>query len=197
VHGTKQSLENLVDNRLYSMLKAKSNSSKNSLLITTPKGETMKTNRLNKMLLTLTLLATLPSVNAETIGRFQVKQGIATDSATGLTWMRCPLGMKWDGESCAGKATLYKWDEALQTPNGFNYAGHNDWRLPTIDELKTLIDKDAGNQDTGIPFINSVVFPRTLSNNEHGYFWSSSPSASSSNYAWIVSFSGGYGGSGS
>ena len=136
----------------------------------------MKTNHLNRMLLTLTLLATLPSVNAETIGRFQVKQGIATDSATGLIWMRCLLGMEWDGENCVGNAISYNWEQALQKPKGFSYAGYNDWRLPTLDELETLIDDNVGNPHTNTPFIKRLVFPRSICNdNTSCYSWSSSP----------------------
>lgn len=154
----------------------------------------MKINIFKIFLLGLCSLFITPTASAETIGRFQIKQGIVTDSATGLTWMRCPLGMKWEGKTCKGKATSYKWEQALQAASGFSYAGYNDWRLPTIAELKTLVDKSAGNERKGIPYINSVVFPRSICTSKAGvacYIWSSTPSTESRNYAWIVYFHNG------
>lgn len=151
---------------------------------------------LSKVLLAIALIAST-SGHAETIGRFHVKQGIATDSVTGLSWMRCPLGMKWAGDTCSGKPTLYTWDEALQTPKGFSYAGHKDWRVPTVDELKTLIDQEARNKLDEIPYINSLVFPNTVYVDNDGttgsWYWSSSPSGYSSDNASFVPFGNGVG----
>ena len=50
--------------------------------------------------------------------------------------------------------------------------GHTDWRLPTLDELKTLI---------GTP-----EAPKS------GWYWSSSPYVGNSDFAWGVSFDNGY-----
>ena len=131
---------------------------------------------------------------AETIGQFQVKDGVATDSATDLMWIRCPLGMKWGKGLCQDDVILYNWEEALKKSKGFSYAKYSDWRLPTSDELKTLIDKTSGNFNAGTPYINSLVFPRTQCNNSTGYsctVWSSSPYAWNSHLAWLVDFSDG------
>jgi len=59
---------------------------------------------------------------------------------------------------------------------------NSDWRMPLIDELKTLVVKGA------YPTIDDKVFPGCPA----AGFWSGSPSAGYSGSAWGVGFSDGY-----
>jgi len=108
--------------------------------------------------------------------------GTVLDIQTGLQWMRCALGQTWTGATCTGEAKKYNWDAAHSAAIELNinggYAGHCDWRLPSIDELKTLIVE---NQT---PTIDQQAFPNTPSS----WFWSGSPNANDSDYAWLVNF---------
>jgi uncharacterized protein (TIGR02145 family) len=121
-------------------------------------------------------------------------QGIVEDSSTGLQWMRCSQGQRWNGATCAGEAEEYTWYEAQRiAPAG--------WRLPTKDELASLVycssgkpaywKKTASGTCEGAyekPTIWSAAFPNTPAS----LFWSSSPIAGSPGGAWYVNFGDGY-----
>ena len=110
--------------------------------------------------------------------------GTATDIKTKLMWKVCSEGQTWSSPAtCSGTATSHNWQQALELADSASFASFNDWRLPNIAELRSLAAKDRYS-----PAINANVFPNTPSE----YFWSSSPGAYSSSYAWIVNFSYGY-----
>ncbi|MBS3954280.1 MAG: DUF1566 domain-containing protein [Methylomicrobium sp.] len=127
-------------------------------------------------------------------GRFRDNEdGTATDLQTGLQWMRCSLGQTWDGTTCQGDADEYNWHEAnkvvrdsiflgFKIAEKFSFAGYDDWRVPTIDELKSIIEKNE------VPPINVKVFPNTPLT----LFWSSSPYADYTNFAWRLDFGNGH-----
>ncbi len=119
-------------------------------------------------------------------------QDIVEDTRTKLQWQRCSLGQTWTGATCAGEATKYQWDEAQRiAPAG--------WRLPTKDELASLVYCSSGEpaywktaSETckgayGSPTIWSAAFPNT----PKAWFWSSSPNADDSGFAWDVGFGDG------
>ncbi len=129
--------------------------------------------------------------------------GTALDKETGLVWMRCAMGQTWNGETCEGSSTRYKWQAAKQLK--VEFAGYDDWRLPDIEALRTLVycsngqpeyfsmAKDAKetvgcsglpNKDYLSPTIVQPVFPSTKAS----FFRSSTPWAGTSNDAWGVHF---------
>lgn len=109
------------------------------------------------------------------------------DSNTGLMWQRCQLGLSGNG-CTSGSAGEYDWQQALAESQSNTLAGHTDWRLPNIAEMRTL-----NAYDRSVPAINSVVFPNTESagaTDQH----SSSPSlmfASGLNFVWFMQSSNG------
>lgn len=60
--------------------------------------------------------------------------GTVTDSISGLTWMRCLLGQSIEHNKCTGTPNTYTWENAMLIRH--RYAGFEDWRLPTVDELE-------------------------------------------------------------
>ena len=115
--------------------------------------------------------------------------GTVSDTATGLMWKRCIEGMTWNNNTCTGSESDLTWQSALQqavTVNGAGgYVGKTDWRVPNQKELRSIIERQCYS-----PAINLNIFPNTPSSS----FWSSSPGAGDSSYAWYVFFDVGYGG---
>ena len=89
---------------------------------------------------------------------------VVTDTVTGLQWTK---------ES----SSTVNWQDALAHCETLDYGGHTDWRLPNIEELKTLIDDTI--------YDPASIFPDMPS---PAYFWSSSTRVNSPDVAWDVGF---------
>ena len=105
-----------------------------------------------------------------------------TDNKNKNTWLRCPVGMSWDGGSCAGISLKYTWTEAVVTVEELNQkklAGRNDWRLPTVEELATVVEQRCFK-----PAIDLKAFPYSP---ESG-FWTDTAVEGVQPRAWVVHF---------
>ena len=71
--------------------------------------------------------------------------GTVTDSNTGLMWQKAPSSERYD------------WTEAMLYAENLTFAGYDDWRLPTIKELYSLINFN-GNMLTHTPYIDTDYF---------------------------------------
>ena len=98
--------------------------------------------------------------------------GTVTDSNTGLMWSQLDNSQDPDPNS---------WVNALAVCMYWNLGGYNDWRMPTIKELISIIDL---NQNQPIctscfPNVASPVFSNYLG------IWSSTSVADQQNSAWV------------
>ena len=99
------------------------------------------------------------------------------DSITGLMWQRCVVGLS--GANCgSGEVMRSDWGTAVAAAQSNTAGGFNDWRLPNIQELISLIALDRQQ-----PAINATIFPNP-SGSEH---WSSTPALNTSSIssAWV------------
>jgi|GEM_PF-950450 len=77
--------------------------------------------------------------------------GTVTDNVTGLMWQQDP----------GDKMT---WAQAVENMESFELAGYDDWRLPTIKELYSLIQftgRTRMDAESSIPYINTDYFAFT------------------------------------
>ena len=85
--------------------------------------------------------------------------GTVSDVVTGLMWKRCPEGLS--GEGCSnGSVSNLVWGGSMKAARDSVYAGYDDWRLPNMKEMQTLVDVTKNNpaQDTSVfPNPNNVL----------------------------------------
>ena len=127
-------------------------------------------------------------------------QGIYFDLTAHIYWTRCSAGQSWDGLGCSGQSMPMTWQQALDFAAESNFAGLDDWRLPSAEELQSLVDcggADGGYQDNlyyggcvagyQSPTINPGHFPDA----DNGRYWSGSPGASDVRLQRVVDFGDG------
>jgi hypothetical protein len=93
--------------------------------------------------------------------------GTVTDTSTGLMWQKA-------------SSSNNTWEQALAYCEGLNLGGNTDWRLPTLKELRSLVDYNRYN-----PAINTTYFPNTSA---VSWYWSSTTYAYDTTIAWGVYF---------
>lgn len=88
------------------------------------------------------------------------------DASTGLMWQKLEGGKR-------------SWEEAILFCEKLTLADHDDWRLPDINELVSLVDRTRHD-----PAVDRQFFPDVASS----VYWSSSTSPGNTEFAWFVSF---------
>jgi hypothetical protein len=124
--------------------------------------------------------------------------GTTTDTETGLVWEA-----KSDDGSIHDRDDLYTWSAGgvnsdgtaytgfLAALNGERFAGYDDWRLPTLEELLDIVDYERFEPATPPAFNDRC---RTGCENTQcsctasAIAWSSTTNAANSSFAWGVSF---------
>jgi formylglycine-generating enzyme required for sulfatase activity len=93
---------------------------------------------------------------------------MVTDTITGLIWQ--------DNEEA--KTIRKNWEDAKSYCSSLSLGDTNDWRLPTIVELQSIVVDGKAS-----PSIDTEVFVNYTTSN---YYWSSTTYASLTNGAWSV-----------
>ena len=98
------------------------------------------------------------------------------------TWKDPETGLEWQCQS-PGEMT---WHEAQEYAKSLSLDGKNDWRLPSLAELESLLDRSRMRSDGRPPVREDVPFRDNLS------YWSATTFEHHTQNAWIVMFDGAY-----
>jgi len=101
-------------------------------------------------------------------GLVEKEDGTIFDTNTNLLWQQSPSDKR------------FTWKEANKYCESLTLAGYNDWRLPTVEELESLINNKY--KPTTDPILKCKL----------SYYWSSSTHVLGPGYAWIVHFYDGF-----
>jgi hypothetical protein len=93
--------------------------------------------------------------------------GTVEDRATGLTWSKADSGQGMNWQDALG------W---VQQKNAEKFLGHDDWRMPSVKELQSLVDYTRSPDTSHSPAIDPVFTCTTITNEAHqadyAFYWS-------------------------
>lgn len=78
-------------------------------------------------------LTGIPKINNAKTSNLEIRGDEVLDKNTNLIWARCSVGQHWEGGMCKGTVNTFTFDQALKQAD-------EKWRLPTRDELESLLD---------------------------------------------------------
>ena len=88
---------------------------------------------------------------------FYPKEHIVIDLSKNIEWLRCSVGQQWSGSTCVGETMLMNHQVIMQAIEIADQQLGPAWRLPTLEELYSLVCKKC---DKGKKFY-SKIFPNT------------------------------------
>ena len=94
---------------------------------------------------------------------------IVTDNITGLEWQDNTIPSR------------INWQSAIDQCENLSLGEHEDWRLPNVKELSSLVEDTKYS-----PSINDI-----FENTESNGYWTSTTRSTNTNLAWVVYFSDG------
>jgi hypothetical protein len=117
------------------------------------------------------------------------QEPIVVDRIGPRVWAGCAVGQA--GAACDGPATMLTWVDALAACEGLVWADQDDWRLPDVKELLSIVDHRFVS-----PAVDPALFPGTpyygpVTTLNVGNFWSST-ARDYNDFALYVDFGQGF-----
>jgi hypothetical protein len=106
--------------------------------------------------------------------------GTVRDGDTGLLWKQ------------SSESGRYTFDTAKAQCEALSFAGHDDWRVPSLTELQTLVDETVVPADNGDAATTGRIDLTKFPDTPGEPYWTSSAYAGDPKMAWFVDFRPGY-----
>lgn len=111
--------------------------------------------------------------------QFIAKDHIVIDLQSGVEWLRCSVGQRWNGAQCVGDIIKLNQEMSVQAINLADEQLGGNWRLPTREELENIVCQECGQ-----PKIDASIFPNTPAEP----FWTGEQNKYSPRHVWSVNF---------
>ncbi len=129
---------------------------------------------MKRILLYIVLILGLSSILFAMNSRFirDDANAVVLDTATNLLWQ--------DDDAVADDTTSYTWGDAIGYCEDLNISGFEDWYLPNINELQTIVDFGSYNAANYEDFWKII----------NGYYWTSTTSFDPNRALYINFYNG-------
>ena len=111
---------------------------------------------------------------------FYPKDHIVIDLSKNIEWLRCSVGQQWNGTTCVGETLLMNHKIIMQAIQIADEQLGPGWRLPTLDELYSLVCKKCVKGKKFDP----LIFPNT----DPRAYWTGQKNSMSKGSYWTVNF---------
>lgn len=111
--------------------------------------------------------------------QFIAKDHIVIDLQSGVEWLRCSVGQRWDGAQCVGEIVKLNQEMSVQAIELADEQLGGNWRLPTREELENIVCHECSP-----PKIDASIFPNTPAEP----FWTGEQNKYSPRHVWSVNF---------
>ena len=92
--------------------------------------------------------------------QFIAKDHIVIDLKSGVEWLRCSVGQRWNGTQCVGDIIKLNQEMSVQAINLADEQLGGNWRLPTREELENIVCHECSQ-----PKIDASIFPNITNGN--------------------------------
>ena len=111
--------------------------------------------------------------------QFIAKDHIVIDLRSGVEWLRCSVGQRWNGAQCVGEIVKLNQEMSVKAIELANEQLGGNWRLPTRVELENIVCHECRH-----PKIDASIFPNTPAEP----FWTGEQNQYSPRHIWSVNF---------
>ena len=115
--------------------------------------------------------------------QFLAREHLIIDLRSGVEWMRCSVGLQWNGKRCDGKIMRLNHDDVAKAIVIANEQLGGNWRLPNRKELEGLVCAACTTVK-----IDSESFPQTAPEP----YWTGEVNGFAARHFWSVNFMTGY-----
>ena len=136
---------------------------------------------INGCFLTSSSVVLASSTSSE--GQFLARDHLVIDLQSGVEWMRCSVGQRWNGSSCAGDIIRLSHNDVAKAIVLANEQLGGSWRLPSRTELEALVCANCIDVK-----IDSKTFPQTMAEP----YWTGEVNRFAARHFWSVNFMTGH-----
>ena len=133
------------------------------------------------------IMLTLDEVDATSAtisgGQFLARDHLVIDLRSGVEWMRCSVGQRWNGSNCDGDIIRLNHDDVAKAIVLADEQLGGNWRLPSLSELQGLVCATCAAAK-----IDRKRFPQTVAEP----YWTGEVNGFATRHFWSVNFMTGY-----